>query len=919
MKRLAVTVLFCVFAFNLAKASTLLASASGNLTASGTWSLVDSTSYLNSEAANTALTTSSVASSTFVPAATAIDAVAVKLASKSVSPSGTITVELFNSTTSAIALTLTINVSDLPTAATADAQGGWILFKFGSTVTPNGTDSYSVRGKTSASSQVNLYSIATTNWSRALRNTTNQAPSAGDDLIIVGEKTGAGAQNALTVTMNQTATTAYGSSGTCGDVLTGSAAPALAIGQGGTLNYGVAASTNYVLRIAGCAIVYGGGTLQLGTVGGTVVPISSTAVLEFNLSGSDGDMGLICRDQSTCGGSGAPRTSGKNVVQTKLTASTVANTTATLTVADDTGWLSGDQIVVASTGRNVTDGVEQSETGTLSGNAAASTMGITGFSGTSGTTKYVHLGTSGSFAQIGVTYTWSMQAEVINVTRNVKVRSTSATIMAFVYASKLSIVSFSWTEFYYVGANLAGKRGIETDTTTGSFSATFVSLHDTKNFGMYLAASQTTWNNTTVTDFVAYNLATTLGPGFSTNSASVQTNIIFNRATVILTGNLDGIHWAAGVRGTIANITVVSAARFGFNINPGNGSLGPYDTCGTFGPLTVHSNISIGAIVRSNLFCTINGLYSWRNSATGVYADASMVDLTIDPFYSWGNNASNNNWATSGDVVYKNGIVASDTTYSTNTGLGFDSSMNVTLENMMYSSVSAPFTKHVVNDIINLFASDARVVGRNVLLNSTDVFVNMTNSMPKGYVCIDKYLGVAGSAQCFFPNGQVSSDTVIVNATSPSLRLLPSSAGSNLSGAPLYGGVKVPVTNGVPATVCVYARKSVSGDSGGSNYNGISPILVQKSSAALGIQSDSTIATLSGGAGSWAQMCGTSSIPTAAGNIEFVVQAGGVGWTTGWVNVGDWSVSGQGPSNGSFFNGSQPAIASPTGGRIIGG
>src|ERR1035437_6843121 len=85
----------------LASAANLISTASGNIDSTGTWSLIDTAGnvYLNSETANTALTTSPVASSTFTPGAETVTAISVKLAAiAGTGPTGTLTVKLANST-----------------------------------------------------------------------------------------------------------------------------------------------------------------------------------------------------------------------------------------------------------------------------------------------------------------------------------------------------------------------------------------------------------------------------------------------------------------------------------------------------------------------------------------------------------------------------------------------------------------------------------------------------------------------------------------------------------------------------------------------------------------------------------------------------------------------------------------------------
>lgn len=70
----------------------LMSNQSGNFTTAATWSLIDSTSYSNSEAASTASTTSWVASASFSPGAVTLDGLAIKVSAHGAS--GNIAVKL---------------------------------------------------------------------------------------------------------------------------------------------------------------------------------------------------------------------------------------------------------------------------------------------------------------------------------------------------------------------------------------------------------------------------------------------------------------------------------------------------------------------------------------------------------------------------------------------------------------------------------------------------------------------------------------------------------------------------------------------------------------------------------------------------------------------------------------------------------
>ena len=226
-----------------------LSRTSGSWTSAGTWGLVDSTSYNNNESTATALTTSYQASSGSTTGAITVDGVAVKLSVRT-GTTGTISIRLATGGVLVSGTEVTINVADLPVAATADLNGGWQFFKFSSPVTLSAATSYTVDAKTSNASQVSLRSASGSNWARALVTTTTGAPAAGDDLIICGEYLSAGSSNSFTVTMDETASTDYGAAST--SLVT----PAIAICNKGTLSYGTTAATNYNLKVSGHVIVY---------------------------------------------------------------------------------------------------------------------------------------------------------------------------------------------------------------------------------------------------------------------------------------------------------------------------------------------------------------------------------------------------------------------------------------------------------------------------------------------------------------------------------------------------------------------------------------------------------------------------------------------------------------------------------------
>jgi hypothetical protein len=76
-------------------------SAISNLWTDATWQTVDSTSYLKSEAGSTTTTTSYVASQAFTPGIITVEGILLRIKGTTTTPTGTLSVQLWNSTGSA--------------------------------------------------------------------------------------------------------------------------------------------------------------------------------------------------------------------------------------------------------------------------------------------------------------------------------------------------------------------------------------------------------------------------------------------------------------------------------------------------------------------------------------------------------------------------------------------------------------------------------------------------------------------------------------------------------------------------------------------------------------------------------------------------------------------------------------------------
>jgi hypothetical protein len=411
--------------------ATLIAYQDGDFTGATTFkALVGGTgSAQETITASTNTTTAYVSSSAFTVTNThVIEGVMVHC--RRLNTTGTVSVALSDDNGVTATREVTVDASDLPD------QNSWVFFKFGTTLTGDGGADYKVMVKGSSANNAVFFRDATAgNWARLLRRDSTATIATTDVVYISGERTGAGSVTSVTVTMDQTATTSYG---------------AMNIGDAGTVSYGTSASTNYYLRLAGNLNVFGNGTLNIGT-SGTRIPSTSTATLEFNCS-TNGQFGLFVL------AGGIANIYGAEKANTKVLLTADANSgQAVITVEDTTGWAVSDEVAIAPTTRTI----NQAERRTVS-TITSSTQAT--------------LNSNLSFAHQG---TAPYQGEVINLTRNVKIRGTSTTLQSYVNCGATSSFTADNAEFFFLGSATASKRGIDSATTSaGTFSMTFTYRSD---------------------------------------------------------------------------------------------------------------------------------------------------------------------------------------------------------------------------------------------------------------------------------------------------------------------------------------------------------------------------------------------------------------------------------------------------------
>lgn len=827
----------------------LMAVADGNNTSAGTWAVIDSTSFNESESNNiTVPTTYATTYTQFTPGAITIDGIAVRLANRT-GTTGTFSIELYNHTlTASVAGTeVTINCSDFADALSARLDGGWYFFKFGSPVLLLAANNYSVRFKTSSTNQITLHGSGSTNPCRMLRTTTTQAPVAGDDRFIMGEWTAAATTTTRTVTGDDTTIVDYGSAATS------QATPALSISAGGSFILGTSASTAYNFKISGHVVVYNGGTLKFAETSGRM-PTTSSVLVHFDCV-SNADFGLAVRRKATCYAAGASKTRWTTLTGDEAAAQTVIG------VADTTGWVANDVLAFAGTGTSTSQNESKSVSTVDSGVQVTLSAGLTN----------AHTGSGDVVGEVG------------NLTSNVRIIGTSASVGTFICFHDESIVNWDNVEIRYFGSNTANRRGVECqhiNTSANSCIINSCAFRDYSNVSAMVGNVQTAGAMYYITNCVSYN-ASALGTGIlatggftGTPTFDVSDNLViacstgFNMALITGSGGTCNDNRIAGcTTGVTMSATFVAntvSNMSGFYVH----------TCGTGMSSTSQQRKTITSF---NMVCNAIGIVS-----TGGVTDIISCNL-------YGNSTAGVSWQVGSNIC---GQAATFTSCNFRGRTGFAQPIGYTPGAAVYN---APFV--VVFNSCSFGATTAHTTadvnfstmqgGKHVFNNCT--FASTTEFNSTIYTFLDENASVgiqrldttAGNHKTYVRYGIITRDTAIFNAASPSLRVAPQSATIDCSTTLMT--FKVPVNSGQTCTPVVPVRESESGD--GAAYNGSRVKLYVKANHNLGITSDTLLDTATAASdGAFESLTGTTAAATDDGVFEFYIVCNG---TTGWINIDD--------------------------------
>lgn len=766
---------------------------------------------------------------------------------KRLTTTGTVTIGLSADSGTTRTIDLTVNATDLPT------NPSWVFFKWASPLALDGGSDYAICVMGSSSGNATFYRNSSTaaDWYHALvwDDSPASAITTGDVTYIVGALTGAASSISGIINMNETSTTIYG------DVF---------IGNLGILSYDSSSAFNPYLKLGGNLNVFANGTFNIG-IETSPIPRDSIAVLEFNCA-SDGQYGVTINIGGSSNIQGLSRTNGKNIVGCLLNTNAEINDTS-LSVDADTGWLDNDSIVVCSTSRTYTE----TEKGTMASDAGASSLTVDGFAGVSGGLAYVHLGTP------------PIQAEVVNLTRNIIIRSVNTSYNTYYYNNDGS-VNLDWAEFCYCRVRLY--------CSSGGFSyIDYCSIHDTRNIGLVLsgdaaklyakASNNVIYLFNTAQVSSDYNSYCEVSYSYYISGDSLQygATIITNQA------NFHHNYFVSSRTNSRPNVCLKDSSNTIFSNN------------------IVHSGRNIGVeFYNSCSSLTLSNNYIYRNSAAGVRINSQIgeviiKDIIFDNNYFFGNVNYNiycgvNSILYLLNITFSNCSFSGESTFSTSYGIYFDSYLRgvlIKFYNCNFGVVNDIYRNHVNYDI---YVPTNNCLGGIDMNNCTLASPNQVGDVINNYFYIkNNYNNAVKGGKSWFYNGIIEIDNNIYNDgnyanTPPSEKITPKSASVKIES----GQKKVSVLAGATFTISVKVRKSKASTGDSADYNGNQPNLILKRSDGMGITADVTCDTVSTDLGVWDTLTYTTSAGQALldGVLEFCVDCDG---TTGFINVDAWSLS----------------------------
>jgi hypothetical protein len=846
----------------------LAAAASNNLTTSATWVVIDAQTALVTEGgtSQTNLTTSAQNSANITPNANiTIDAVAIRVGSVG-GTTGTLTMNLYNVTSTASVVSVNVPIADLPASSNAEgSRAGWFLIATGDQNLTSGSN-YQIRlNVSSGSSTIGIQTNGTAaNWQHLLRTKTAAAPAAGDDLFVMGLWTSSGTWTQYTVTMDQTTTgTVYGSN------------PGAGVERSGifvcksTVSWANAGSTNYALAVAGNVTISWGGAWEMGT-SGTPCSTTSTMTLQFNTATG---YGLVCNIGGTVSTFGTARTTGKDVSWTVLTADASSGSTVAYSVQHDTGWTSGNTCYISSTSPSA--GGEAAEL-TLTANAGTNSIQAT-------------------TASANYEGTWPIPAVLALTTMNVVIQSDASTRAALCKVYGAGAWNAQWLLFNY--------GGIAFSALTATTAWRYVCFNNK-------AATLTTWNfdvsgtcsgTVSFKDIVWIGNYNGAGVAITPGTSSTLTNWTINDIILICDGTSNYLQIAPGPYASCKGLRCLG----------GDGLISPQTQVGSALPSDwlqdswQLGNGGLGAIALFNYNITGITISGFRAYNTGGGAGISIAGgnwynvtfsdclfiLSYNPVFSLA-GAFSHSGAVFSNCVFGSPGAGAYTLFGTfgNFDVGHCdyTFYNCDLEATTLSGVGPTYVLALSSDGGAGAAPDIRISLVNCKASTTSLvsgdasgvyspwsFVSSVNhnrsNTDHRITWLAKGIGTGATVNL------TQTDTVVYNTAAPSEKMTPVSTAVKLPSSVK----RVAITSGSTASISVYVRKSAA-------YNGNQPRLIAKRNDAVGLTTDTVGDTMTAAVENWEQLVYVTPTATGDGVWEFYVDCDG---TAGYINVDDWSAA----------------------------
>lgn len=637
------------------------------------------------------------------------------------------------------------------------------------------------------------------------------------------------------------------------------ATAAIELLDGGILEYLSSAAGSYTLTLKGeLKLNHDNAKIEIGTVASPIGSSKSFTILtNYSASLSDSEYGInVVRGEFIAQGAS------KTYYQTLIAADASAGASS-MTTGDSTGWVNGDVVFIAPTTRTSS----QYEKRTLSADASGTSISFTA------SLTHSHKGTA------------PIQGRIINTSRNIVVKSYSATEAGFVRIQSAGKCNFDWVQFLNLGRSTTNARGIDIQTTSASSgSANIHYCAFVESEGPALAISSGVV--ATVEHCVFGGCLTQSSTFAGVIATATQGNTLgvcsFNHIYVVGVSGSSGdgisiqLSWPS-----FSNVYVAGATRYGFNYGSASYVAGASTTISN---ITSHSNASIGISLTSiGTGHTVSDLTAWHNASYGVNFGSNRGAL-IDTLTAFGNTSQNVNFD-NGFLRGKNWTLNGSTDFSTNYGIRFAFSSSwgcyFRLEGGDFGTVSGVKTAHTSNDVETVSAEQSHldVVFLNVKFASS-VEISKTGLVPLSNglsrIRVQRKDQTDAAHITYTATGNIEYDGTVGNPTAPSIKLTPTSSTHKLECE-----IALPrISDGGTATVSADVLETAA-------YNGNAPRLRYRSDPALNFSADGTLDTHGMVDDTWETLSGTTPTAQDAGAVRVYIDCDG---TAGIVRISNVEV-----------------------------